>query len=301
MKFAIRHVALFVCLLTVAAFAAPVSSTINYGLNQITISGSNLQPRSTPPTVLFNGAVLTLVSFSPTHIVATLPANLQPGSYQLRVPNAELDVTYGAAGPQGIPGMPGPAGAAGQPGISIVGPPGPQGATGPAGAFKVYDKNKTLLGTAVDFQGAVYVPSVDAFIWFQSQGVCPAGQPCLQVTAYPEFLSNVYYANSDCTGQAYSWVPANTYSGQELFWFAPPGGVAGPFSVQATGNTLTTATPVGGFMQWNDLQSTTCYPAVTGQTLGGPNSGGWFPVTIAPPQGTLPFSVPVAEPMSISQ
>ena len=200
--------------------------------------------------------------------------------------------------------MPGPAGTAGQPGISIVGPPGPQGATGPAGAFKVYDKNKTLLGTAVDFQGAVYVPSVDAFIWFVNQSVC--AQACINVTGYPRFLTGVYYANSDCTGQAYSWMPGtNRYSGQELFWFAPPGEAAGPFSVQATGDTLTTATPVGGFMHWNDLQSSTCYPAVpgaagTGQTLGGPNSGGWFPVTIAPLQGTLPFSVPVAEPMSIS-
>jgi len=142
MKKVVRN-ALFVCLFTVAAFAAPVlnRTTIDYGLNQITISGSSLQPRSTPPLVLFNGAALTLVSFSQTQIVATLPVNLQPGSYKLRVTNsqgiAELDVTYGAAGPQGIPGMPGPAGTAGQPGISIVGPPGPQGATGPAGAFKV--------------------------------------------------------------------------------------------------------------------------------------------------------------------
>jgi len=145
---------------------------------------------------------------------------------------------------------------------------------------------------------------VDAFIWFLNQAVCTA-QACIDASAYPRLLSAVYYANSDCTGQAYSWTPAQRYSEQELFWFAPPGGAAEPFSVQATGDTLTTATPVGSFIQWNDLQSTTCSPTVpgaagTGQTLGGPNSGGWFPVTIAPLQGTLPFSVPVAEPMSIS-
>ena len=169
--------------------------------------------------MLFNGAALTLVSFNQTQIVATLPSNLQPGSYKLRVTNsqgsAELDVTYGAAGPQGIPGVPGPAGAPGAPGMSIVGPPGPQGirgATGPAGAFKVYSSVQqgaqysiVTLGTAVDFNGTIYVPSAAVI----------------------------------------------------------------------TGATCSTS-PTG----WN-IQ-------------------GWSPVTIAPFQGTLPFSIPVAMPLKIA-
>jgi hypothetical protein len=153
-------------------FAAPAvnNSTINYGLNQITISGSNLQPRSTPPILVFNGATLALVSSTLTQIVATLPSNLQPGSYKLKVMNSqgstELDVTYGAVGPQGIPGLPGPAGAPGMPGMP--GAQGPQGPPGPAssGGFMVYGSitqgqvhSTVPLGTAVDFSGAVFVPS----------------------------------------------------------------------------------------------------------------------------------------------
>src|SRR5262245_5628533 len=85
----------------------------------LTINGLNLG--NTKPTIALGGAALTVESFSPTKIVADLPAGTTPGSYHLVVTNNDnqsksstaLDVTIGTAGPQG--------------------PAGPQGATGPGG------------------------------------------------------------------------------------------------------------------------------------------------------------------------
>jgi len=287
--------------------------------------------------VLFNGAALTLVSFNQTQIVATLPSNLQPGSYKLRVTNsqgsAELDVTYGAAGPQGIPGVPGPAGAPGAPGMSIVGPPGPQGirgATGPAGAFKVYSSVQqgaqysiVTLGTAVDFNGTIYVPSADTFVWFpDSYSLCgistdlngqpltdPNGQPlnvCGRVVGYPFAFANgsLFYANSDCTGQAYYYtLGLGPYSAQTVRWHAPVAGTPGLYTMQVTGD-LVGLTMVYGTLQHTVNVDSAGKAVITGATCStsptGWNIQGWSPVTIAPFQGTLPFSIPVAMPLKIA-
>ena len=64
----------------------------------------------------YNGASLTLNSFSNTDIVVTLPvAAATAGTFRLTLTNSQgnastFDLTYGATGPQGAKGNPGPAG-----------------------------------------------------------------------------------------------------------------------------------------------------------------------------------------------
>jgi len=115
------------------------SAAINYGANQVTFTGSGFEPLKKAPTVLLNGGPLTIDSFTNTQIVATLPANTTAGTYVVIVANSigefnEVDLTYGAAGPQGPMGPPGPLGATGAQGPEgIMGNPGPQGPAGPTG------------------------------------------------------------------------------------------------------------------------------------------------------------------------
>jgi len=61
------------------------TATINSAANQIAITGLNLAPATGTPAVGLGNAELTVVSASATQIVATLPASLAPGSYQLKV------------------------------------------------------------------------------------------------------------------------------------------------------------------------------------------------------------------------
>src|SRR5579863_7969548 len=131
-RFFAAAVLLLAPLFAVAASTVPVvqSGTINYLTNVLTLSGSNFEPGKTAPTVLFNGTALTLASFSNTQVVATLPAGLAPGTFNLNLTNSSgnsivFDMTYGAIGPQGPAGPAGPAGS--------QGPTGPIGATGPQG------------------------------------------------------------------------------------------------------------------------------------------------------------------------
>lgn len=112
------------------------SATIDYGTSQVTFSGSGFEPLKKAPTVLFNGAPLTIDSFSNTQIVATLPANTTAGTYAMIVANSigefnGFDLAYGTTGPQGLVGPQGPPGPQGPEGL--MGNPGPQGPTGPAG------------------------------------------------------------------------------------------------------------------------------------------------------------------------
>src|SRR5690348_7698231 len=87
------------------------SSTIDYGLNQISVRGTNLG--SVAPTVQLKGVQLIVVSYTsgpPEQVVvAVLPAGLTAGTYRLVVTlgnnqMATADVTYGAIGPQGPTG-----------------------------------------------------------------------------------------------------------------------------------------------------------------------------------------------------
>ncbi len=109
------------------------NATINYADNQVTISGTSFETLKKSPTVLFSGAPLTIASYSDSQIVAKLPANTAAGTYVMIVANSlgeftEVDLTYGATGPQGPMGPPGANGAQGP-----IGPPGPQGPTGATG------------------------------------------------------------------------------------------------------------------------------------------------------------------------
>ena len=110
------------------------SGIINYGSNQITLTGSSFEPaKAGAPILRFNGSALTVTSYSDTQVVATLPQNVPPGTFNLSVTNSSgnsvvFDMTYGPVGPQG------PMGPAGSPGPQgLMGNPGPQGPAGPAG------------------------------------------------------------------------------------------------------------------------------------------------------------------------
>lgn len=129
-------VLLFASSLAQAATPVVNSGTINYSTNQITLVGTGFEPAKTKPTVQFNGAALTVASFSNTQIVATLPTGLAAGTFNLTVTNSQgnsvdFNLTYGATGPQGAAG---PAGAAGPQGpAGAAGATGATGATGPRG------------------------------------------------------------------------------------------------------------------------------------------------------------------------
>ena len=133
---------LFAPLLAVSATAAPVvqSGIINYVTNQVTFTGTNFEPGKAKPTVLFNGAALTVTSFSSTQVIATLPTGLTPGTFNLTLTNSagnsvEFDMSYGAIGPQGPAGPTGSTGVQGPGGpTGPAGPQGPRGLTGAPGA-----------------------------------------------------------------------------------------------------------------------------------------------------------------------
>jgi hypothetical protein len=120
------------------------NSTINYGTNQVTINGSSFEPVKRAPSVIMNGATFTIVSYTNTQIVATLPKNTAAGNYGIVVANAigelfPFVITYGAVGPQGPAGPAGPQGATGSQGVpGPAGPTGPEGPAGPSGGFPAY-------------------------------------------------------------------------------------------------------------------------------------------------------------------
>ena len=72
------------------------SAIANSANNQITVVGVGFgpQPGRGAPSVSFNGASLTLVSFTDTTIVANLPAGLVAGTYHLAVTNSGKDSAY---------------------------------------------------------------------------------------------------------------------------------------------------------------------------------------------------------------
>lgn len=115
------------------------NATINYADNQVTLSGTSFETLKKSPTVLFSGAPLTLASYSDSQIVAELPANTVAGTYVMIVANSlgeftEVDLTYGATGPQGPAGPAGANGAQGPMGLpGLMGPAGPAGVAGPVG------------------------------------------------------------------------------------------------------------------------------------------------------------------------
>ena len=130
---------------TMLAFAFPASlqaapvinnAQIDLSAQTVTISGTGFG--TARPTVNPSTTSLTVASFSPTAIKATLPTAVNVGSYALvvtsnspPVSSGVIDVTIGTAGPIGPHGPQGAPRSAGVPGTT--GAVGPQGATGPAG------------------------------------------------------------------------------------------------------------------------------------------------------------------------
>src|SRR5579859_2022486 len=129
-------------LFAISAFAASapvvISASTDSALTQLTIVGSGFSPNSTIPIVSLGSAALSLVSFTDTQIVATLPVNEPAGSYSLSVTETAsgsktttFGVTIGAVGPTGPQGPQGFTGVTGA--VGPQGPTGPTGATGPQG------------------------------------------------------------------------------------------------------------------------------------------------------------------------
>jgi len=143
-----------VCLMATLPIAAQTSfgiavitSTSYDAINeQLTIRGSSLS-KGTFPSVTFNGMPLTVLSATPSEVVASLPDTTPGGTYIVMVSRgtrvgevALFTATIGAVGPRGEPGErgeqgpEGPAGPAGTDGApGPAGPQGPTGAAGPAG------------------------------------------------------------------------------------------------------------------------------------------------------------------------
>jgi len=88
-----RHLTLSLLVLSVLTLSAATAAaqlvtinnvSINYTNNQLTINGSGFEPAKKAPTVNFNGANLTLVSFTNNVVVAQLRTTAA-GTYQLFV------------------------------------------------------------------------------------------------------------------------------------------------------------------------------------------------------------------------
>jgi|SRR5580658_656079 hypothetical protein len=119
-----------------------LSATVSSNLTSITIKGTGLQPASGKPTVSLGSYSLGVANnFTNVEIVAALPADLKPGTYNLEVTangTANFDVAIGSDGPAGPVGPAGPAG-----------PAGPQGAPGTSITLP-------FIGTVASADGAAF-------------------------------------------------------------------------------------------------------------------------------------------------
>lgn len=129
---------------TIVPPAVITSTGYNTVTEELTVRGSSLARGTTLPSVTFDGAPLTVLSATPTQVVASLPNTYTPGTYIVIVARgsrlgefAIFAVTIGAVGPPGARGEAGPRGADGHDGApgatGPVGPQGPAGAVGPQG------------------------------------------------------------------------------------------------------------------------------------------------------------------------
>jgi hypothetical protein len=145
-------------LLALSAFRPALAQPSDPQITETDAQGSNLFINganfgvAAAPNVTLGSAPLTVSSYSPTAIVANLPADLLSASYPLWVQSfspdpldptrlvsswSNVSVTLGAVGPAGPAGPVGPQGPAGATGAQgpagIAGPMGPQGPIGPPG------------------------------------------------------------------------------------------------------------------------------------------------------------------------
>jgi hypothetical protein len=190
-----------------------VSVESNFETNQITLAGQGFG--NAEPAVTLDGTALTVISYTPTNVVAGLPVNLQPGSYQLSLKNQSdgltgaFPLTLGAAGekgPQGAQGVQGAAGPQGQ-----QGPQGPQGS--PAGvSFAPFYINEIGVGgnTAI---------GIDVSCGSEGQivsGACGHGE-----LDHGEFSIVVNYNGADPSNPAALWlcIATNNNSNTIPIWY----------------------------------------------------------------------------------
>jgi len=142
--------------------------------NQLTITGQNFG--TVIPSVTWDGLLpLTVVSFTDTIVVATLPGGIPAGSYQLTLTNLTTNkagsfiATIGAVGPAGPIGPTGPQGAAG-----LIGASGPQGPTGPQGPVGPAGPNGRIvnpLGQSIPNSNGSFTPVTLNFAAFSSGAI----------------------------------------------------------------------------------------------------------------------------------
>lgn len=229
------------------------SGTISYSNNQVTLEGSGFAPSNFTPALFFNGAAIAVSSFSDTQIVATLPAGIAAGTFNLTVTNSSgvstvFDMTYGAIGPQGPAGPAGPVGVMGPQGP--MGPAGPQGlqgpvgATGPAGANGIgfsflngYDPYATYAeNSVVTYNGSSYIAIV-------ANGPSPAG-PTPDLS--PSWSMLAAAGAVGATGPQGPQGPIGPEGPEGLMGNPGPVGPAGPTGPQGpAGGVLFFATTVG--------------------------------------------------------
>jgi hypothetical protein len=240
------------------AFAAQIpavnNGVINYTTSQITLTGSGFLPGKVAPTVLFNNIKLTLVSDTATQIVASVPAGIAAGTFNVSVTNSQgnsgtIDITYGATGPQGpagpagAPGPAGPAGATGATGprgsAGAPGAPGASGAQGPAGTNGVsftflngFDPYATYAAdSVVTYNGSSYIAIVP-------NGPNPTGPTPDQ---NPSWSPMAMAGSAGPAGPAGPQGPIGAPGMTGMMGNPGPSGPAGPAGPQG---------PTGGVLSW---------------------------------------------------
>jgi hypothetical protein len=263
--------AMFLLLLapSFAVAATPVvnSGTINYSTNQILLTGTGFEPNKTKPTVAFNGAALTVLTFSNTQVTATLPSGLTPGTFDLTLTNSQgnsvdFNMTYGATGSQGPAGPAGPTGAQGPPGVAgATGATGPRGLTGAPGApgqqgangtsfifLDAYNPYATYAAdNVVTYNGSSYIAIV-------ANGPNPNGPTPDQNPSWSRMAAAGASGTTGPAGAMGQPGPAGPQGLTGLMGNPGPAGVAGPAGPQGpTGGVLsfTTSTQQGNFLLLN--------------------------------------------------
>ena len=154
------HLALVVATV-ISTGGIPLIDSADVVGNDVFISGHSFGT-SRAPIVVLGGTTLTVASYAPTSVVATLPAGTKPASYVLALESfglngpllpAAIVLTVGAVGPQGPAGATGPSGAPGLPGA-----PGAPGQSVSGFSVGLGDSHCPYGGAAfVSISGSAYV------------------------------------------------------------------------------------------------------------------------------------------------
>jgi hypothetical protein len=138
----------------------------------------------------------------------------------------------------------------------------------------VYDANGQFIGTLVDSFGfnnnggtVVYVPSLQKLVEFDRDGNISS--------------MDLYFTSNDCSGTAY-WGP-DLMASSTVKEFR-----SGLYTLRPAGNPMPGLTPAH-----STYQSHRCYSSIVADI------GGQSPVALVPINGSLPFPVPLAQPLTL--